>query len=139
MISVSVFELKRARLLRDGVTTTMRWSNGSRLVVKGGASSVILGKHLIRVSYTPCNYGGERPWLRCPVCLERRARLFYDDKWRCRECVSVGYLSTRDKAGNARHQLAKLERLLSQGRKPYLERKLRRRYARVEERLWRMR
>ena len=139
LLSVSVFELKRRGLLRRDATTTMVWSTGVKLVVRGGLGEVKLGAHRIRVAYTPCNYGGERPWLRCPVCMERRARLFLDGKWKCRECVSVSYLSERDKVGNSVIQLAKLDERLSQGRKRYLERRLQSRRAKVVQRLWRMR
>jgi len=139
LLSLSVFELKRMGLLRADATTTMRWSTGDRLVIRGGIGEVKIGTQRIRVTYTPCNYGGERPWLRCPVCLERRARLFLDGKWKCRECVGVGYLSTRDKTGNGINQLTKLDERLAQGRKRYLERRLRSRRARVVNRLWRMR
>jgi len=42
----------------------------------------------IRVTWTPCNFGGSRPWLHCPHCDRRVARLFKGlSGYFCRECV----------------------------------------------------
>ena len=46
----------------------------------------------IQVEWTPCNYGGHRPWFRCPsynrrvMVLARQGRLF-----RCRKCHHIPY------------------------------------------------
>jgi hypothetical protein len=42
----------------------------------------------IRVTWTPCNFGGTRPWMHCPHCNRRVARLFKGlSGCFCRECV----------------------------------------------------
>jgi hypothetical protein len=42
----------------------------------------------IRVTWTPCNFGGSRPWLHCPHCDRRVARLFKGmGGYFCRACV----------------------------------------------------
>jgi hypothetical protein len=44
--------------------------------------------HQIRVSWTRCNFGGIRPWMHCPHCDRRVARLFKGlSGYYCRECV----------------------------------------------------
>ena len=53
---------------------------------------------------TPCPYGGERPWFRCPGCDARRAVLSaVDGRFRCRACHDLAYASTREGAV-ARHR-----------------------------------
>jgi hypothetical protein len=42
----------------------------------------------IRISWTPCHLGGERPWIHCPHCEKRVARLFKGlAGYFCRDCV----------------------------------------------------
>ena len=50
----------------------------------------------IRIEWTPCNLGGERPWLMCPGCRKRRAVLCGGTYFRCRECHGLAYESSRE-------------------------------------------
>jgi hypothetical protein len=44
----------------------------------------------IQITWTPCNFGGERPWMHCPHCDRRVARLFKGlSGYFCRECVGA--------------------------------------------------
>lgn len=48
----------------------------------------------VPVEWTPCNFGGERPWFRCPVCDNRVAKLYSPssrDEYACRECQGLIY------------------------------------------------
>jgi hypothetical protein len=50
------------------------------------------------LTWTPCNYGGERPWLVCPGCRRRVGKLFgprlsLRRGWACRHCHSLRYES----------------------------------------------
>ena len=48
----------------------------------------------IALTTTPCNYGGERFWFRCPGCNSRVGVLASVNGWfRCRKCHSLGYES----------------------------------------------
>lgn len=52
----------------------------------------------IPVEYTECNFGGYRPWFRCPKCRDRRGKLYLPpgrEVFRCRECYDLGYRSSR--------------------------------------------
>lgn len=54
----------------------------------------------IRVTTTPCNYGGSRFWFICPKC-RRRVGVLYSDfgHYICRKCVNRPYASQyQDKA-----------------------------------------
>lgn len=52
----------------------------------------------IPLEYTECNFGGYRPWFRCPKCRDRRRKLYFPpgrERLLCRECYDLGYRSSR--------------------------------------------
>jgi hypothetical protein len=58
--------------------------------------------YLVPLEYTDCNFGGERPWFRCPTgaggCDGRVGKLYHPpgrDHFLCRECYDLGYQSSR--------------------------------------------
>jgi hypothetical protein len=60
--------------------------------------------HPVELEYTECNFGGVRPWFRCPGVVDgeecrRRVRKLYLPRgavyWLCRECYDLGYRSSR--------------------------------------------
>ena len=92
--AIDVRELQRAELLAgDWVTLrpSLRWPSIAtmrvaryRILVELRNQSVPQG---IRVSWTPCHYGGVRPWLHCSYCERRVARLFKGfGGYCCRAC-----------------------------------------------------
>lgn len=55
----------------------------------------------VRIVWTPCHYGGRRPWWSCPCCWRRCASLYGTTRggrfgWRCRTCSGLRYASTRE-------------------------------------------
>ena len=50
---------------------------------------------VVAVDWTACNYGGARPWFRCPDCGTRRQNLYAGSAGRlsCRECLNLAYWS----------------------------------------------
>ena len=53
----------------------------------------------VSVSWTSCNYGGGRPWFRCPQCSRRVAILYPAGRrflLRCRHCAKLSYNSQRE-------------------------------------------
>jgi len=51
----------------------------------------------VSLSWTPCNYGGQRPWFICPGCRRRVAKLYlYGKFFRCRHCHGLVYTSQRE-------------------------------------------
>jgi hypothetical protein len=52
----------------------------------------------VALDYTPCNYGGMRPWWRCPGCGTRVAILYSGLGFRCRRCHGLAYTTTREDA-----------------------------------------
>ncbi|XVH33888.1 hypothetical protein ACNS7O_19025 (plasmid) [Haloferacaceae archaeon DSL9] len=50
----------------------------------------------IPIDYTECNFGGERPWFRCPQCHDRVGKLYStprSDHYVCRDCGNLIYQS----------------------------------------------
>lgn len=56
-------------------------------------------RYSVELDYTPCNYGGRRIWLRCPVCYRRVALIYMDERdgyFKCRICANLNYQSSQD-------------------------------------------
>lgn len=54
---------------------------------------------LVPLEWTPCNFGGERPWFLCPGarCGSRVAVLYGPEKYfLCRHCYNLSYESQRE-------------------------------------------
>ena len=59
----------------------------------------------IPLDWTPCHYGGMRPWLRCPRCARRRAVLhIVGARVQCRHCARLPYASQHTTAEDRRYQ-----------------------------------
>ncbi len=55
-------------------------------------------RYAIQVAWTPCHYGGERPWWICPnpSCGRRVATLYLGDRYfLCRHCYRLVYASSQ--------------------------------------------
>lgn len=52
----------------------------------------------VRLDWTPCNYGGQRPWFLCPVagCRRRVAILYGGGVFACRHCHQLAYPSQNE-------------------------------------------
>jgi len=53
--------------------------------------------YLAPITWTPCHYGGRRPWFCCPSCGRRAAKLYL--RWNhflCRICNGLSYESQRE-------------------------------------------
>ncbi len=56
-------------------------------------------EHRIQILSTACNYGGDRPWFKCPVqeCGRRVAILYrQEDGFVCRHCAGLAYRTQRE-------------------------------------------
>jgi hypothetical protein len=73
--------------------------------------------------YTPCYFGGTRPWFICPWC-DRRCAVLYgisgDGYFACRRCMRLGYASeSEDRTSRLWRKQRKLEaRLAGDYRRP---------------------
>jgi len=114
--------LKRNGDLKPGRVSIQRWSCGDQ---EAGSIELIAHEesveldyrytqagepedvhYTVQLTYTPCNYGGKRPWFRCPNthCGRRVGKLFAVGKYfLCRHCYGLAYHS---------QNLSEMDRLL---------------------------
>jgi hypothetical protein len=103
----------RGFVYRDRVILSYRHHRGS----EGEWEEV---KEQVRLEWTPCNFGGERPWFTCPGvvngkrCGRRAAILYGPGKYfLCRHCHNLRYESQReDKKDRALRRAQKIRQRL---------------------------
>lgn len=104
--------LKRNGLLEPMSSGSWRWQNGCYIDIRTTFGAVELFYKTsyneqplesvyikARLSWTRCNYGGWRPWFKCPAegCGRRVAKLYIVRKYfLCRHCCDLAYLSQRE-------------------------------------------
>lgn len=72
-------------------------------------------KYPVSVEWTPCNFGGERPWWLCPGqgCGRRCAILYGGEVFVCRECRDLTYYRETISGQSVKilqHKIRKIER-----------------------------
>ncbi|MDD1752959.1 MAG: hypothetical protein LUQ38_07720, partial [Methanotrichaceae archaeon] len=107
----NICNLNRKGTLLSPRMQFLSWSNGSNIAIKPGFDSINLlysvsgdgqyedVNYTVPLSWTSCNYGGERPWFICPGknCNKRVANLYLMGKYfLCRHCHNLAYSSQRD-------------------------------------------
>ena len=136
--SVDVRYLHREGLLKSGRWFSLRWSRAEREtgsiggVVEGTQTPervILTYRHRsgpsgewedirepVFLSWTVCNFGGERPWFICPGagCGRRVAILYGPGRYfLCRHCYDLSYQSQRDnKIYRALHRAQDIRRQL---------------------------
>jgi hypothetical protein len=134
---LDVMRLSRAGYLCGSQRRSWGWSssNGSKpwIQIHGGRDAIILEYRVksgsedwqsvnqqVPIQWTPCRFGGERPWFICAVhangvyCGRRVAKLYDVGKlFACRHCYRLGYQSQRgDRMDQAHHRLKRLHEKL---------------------------
>lgn len=68
-------------------------------------------KYIVPVIWTPCHYGGQRPWFLCPNrnCGRRVTKLYGGKYFLCRKCQGFWYDSQYDPAGASACKTHELE------------------------------
>jgi hypothetical protein len=136
--SLDVGVLNRKGLLKPGCSFTASWFGAGRevssiagivlgeqrpelvmLLYTHGKGANAEGEHVrqpVELGWTPCNFGGERPWFLCPGigCGGRVAVLHAAGKYfLCRHCYALSYESQRgDKAHRALRRAQKIRKRL---------------------------
>jgi hypothetical protein len=162
--SIDVRYLHREGLLKPGRWFSLRWSRAGRESgsIRGGVGSsrlpesvTLLYRHrsglggewedvqeTVTLSWTACNFGGERPWFICSGAgCGRRVAVLYGlgRNFLCRHCCDLSYESQREnsmyralhKAQNIRERLGGSANMME----PFPE-KLRGMHWSTYERLW---
>ena len=113
--TIDVRRLQRDGLLKPDQSFGWQWSrNGettASIQVRSEADRVILTykhqrdgsdwkeeRYPVRIDWTACNLGGERPWFICPTveCGRRVAILYGGSIFACRHCHQLAYPSQRE-------------------------------------------
>jgi hypothetical protein len=107
---LDVRELQRAGIFRDGWVTLrpfLRWSGivqmrAARYLIQLELSNQVTPQQ-IRVSWTRCHFGGDRPWLHCSFCKRRVAKLFHGmGAYFCRPCIGNPIYASQAKSTQSR-------------------------------------
>ena len=120
--------LHRGGWLRPGATGTTIWSRGERATsaigwTVAGENGIAAALELryavdgeaiayrVPLTWTPCRFGGRRPWFVCPGagCGRRAAVLYGGRFFLCRRCHDLAYESTRRSPGE--RALGKAQRI----------------------------
>ena len=110
---LDVRELQRAGVFQDRWLTlkpSLRWPRIEKMYVTRYWIKLELYNQVvpqqIRVSWTRCHFGGARPWLHCPFCQRRVARLFNGmGGYFCRVCVGNPIYESQRRSMKARAYL----------------------------------
>ena len=113
-LGLSVSFLHRQGYLQSDNSWSVGWSRNGKItdMINGRTESgrIVLEyykeqeaiRQTVEIVYTPCNYGGERPWFICPgmvdgvVCDRRVGKLFCGEMFFCRHCYDLAYRSQRE-------------------------------------------
>ena len=113
---VDVRWLQRQGWLHPGTATSISWTDNrtgetvASIGVRTSPDKVVFSYRYSRqgqewedvedpiaVTWTPCNYGGQRPWFICPGCISRVAILYAGGPhFLCRHCYKLTYASQRE-------------------------------------------
>ena len=132
--SLDIRRLHREGLLKSGHRFSWSWWRAEQMVASISVfvdrDQVILSyrhrsgpcgeweevEEAVALEWTPCNFGGERPWFVCPgvACGRRVAILYVQGKYfLCRHCYDLRYESQReDKMDRALRRAQKIRKRL---------------------------
>lgn len=83
---LDVLELHRARRIKPENEMTLNYEWRGEQVTQE-----------IYLDWTPCNYGGWRPWFICMTCRRRVAKIYFGGKnFACRHCLDLTYRSCQE-------------------------------------------
>lgn len=108
--ALDVRHLHREGILeRHGERHALPWPSGAwvevqpdrlliahRYRVPGTGAKWRDGEAEVRLDWTYPHYGGRRPWLRCPACARRVAKLYAGAWIACRRCADLAYPSQNE-------------------------------------------
>ncbi|RRD69505.1 MULTISPECIES: hypothetical protein [unclassified Desulfovibrio] len=122
MHSLDVRKMQRTGCLQQGASFVWEWRRDgervSAITVNAYAGALALTyctgqgnalkSHLLNVAldWTPCTFGGRRPWFLCPSCGRRVAILYGGAAFLCRACHRLGYWTQGQRADSRLHYKA---------------------------------
>jgi hypothetical protein len=119
MFSLDIRKIQRYGRLRAGQYFSWQWSRGGEptgnINIRTDTDRVTLiyrqrsngggwqdMNYHVHLSWTPCNYGGQRAWWLCPArgCGRRVAVLYGGTVYACRHCHQLAYRTQRETVGD---------------------------------------
>ena len=107
--TLDIFELRRSGGLSPGSSINITWELRDREVFATSihvlseqeivlqADAAADNPRAIHLTWTDCAFGGRRPWLVCPKCDRRVAKLYLlGGNFLCRHCHSLNYAVQRE-------------------------------------------
>ena len=114
-LAIDINYLHRQGMLQPGRIGTLEWyrrgkKTGSIVVIAYSNTEIGLrycykawGRqwdqvyYTVQLTWTPCHFGGHRPWFLCPRCGRRVGKLYAGGKYfLCRHCYDLAYQSQRE-------------------------------------------
>lgn len=111
-IHLDVNHLNRAGHLQPGSKVILRWERGDIIGLRAGDGRVVLSygvrssagawslaEAAVAIAWIPCEFGGARPYFRCPgkpgrACQRRVTKIhFFGGQFLCRHCHDLAYTS----------------------------------------------
>ena len=119
MFALDIRKIQRCGRLRAGQYFNWQWTRGGEpagnISIRTETDRVTLiyrqrssggdwqdMKYPVYLTWTPCNYGGQRAWWLCPArgCGQRVAMLYGGGVYACRHCHQLAYRTQRENAGD---------------------------------------
>jgi len=114
-LSLDVNLMLRRGVLKPGWAGEWSWKRGDEpagnILVVTGENKLALSyrsktgdgpwqdiKQTVGISWSPCRYGGQRPFLICPGCGRTVLKLYIKGQAQCRKCHGLTYASQREDA-----------------------------------------
>ena len=123
--------LNKRGWLKTASSNTLTWSKNGNTI---GSISYVLYEEEIKLNYrtrtkagdrqnivetigiatTPCNFGGDRKWFKCPECSQKVLVLYGGMFFRCRKCLGLIHPSVNEsKLDRACRSLERMQSVLS--------------------------
>lgn len=130
---VDIGKLHRAGHLEGSRSLTWTWENKANINLTTSSSEVTFQYNYresvgewkpvnqrVSLAYTPCHYGGSRPWFVCPRCYRHVAILYIHGWPACRKCKRLVYpVQSMDAMARNWHRLHRIENKLSGGERDW--------------------
>lgn len=104
VLCLDVNRLNRAGAFRGYFSGTLNWS-GSKIWAEihfNRTSNFLTLRssgqtESFKIEWEACQFGGKRPYFRCPCCHDRTLYLYFITRMRCRKCHNLSYPSQRER------------------------------------------
>lgn len=106
LLRLDILYIRKLGALHSGFTGSISWNDGGSITISVSEGSLRVEFRVrnrgscwkevaqtIQIEWTPCRFGGRRPWFLCPSCGGRCYILYGDNRFLCRKCHNLAYAS----------------------------------------------